>query len=168
MPPSMLDALRRTRPRHARPCRRGSGTAARTSHGQAQGVHQPRIEPTRRPQSKALDPARQHARLWSPGEVDSAVHYVVYRQGDPMAVYEKPNRWSFLATRIQTVGGPAAFSSSKSPARASNRSIGFGADTASRGILPQHVGRRRYISTTSRAYCSPANPESLPRTPGAS
>ena len=36
-------------------------------------------------------------RLWSPGEVDSAVEYVVQRQGKPMAVYEKPNRWSSLA-----------------------------------------------------------------------
>jgi REP element-mobilizing transposase RayT len=37
-------------------------------------------------------------RLWSPREVDSAVQYVIHRQGDPMALYEKPNRWSFLAT----------------------------------------------------------------------
>ena len=36
-------------------------------------------------------------RLWSPGEVDTAVHYVIHRQGAPMAVYEKPDRWSFLA-----------------------------------------------------------------------
>jgi len=32
--------------------------------------------------------------------VDSAVEYVVHRQGKPMAVYEKPNRWlSLAATR---------------------------------------------------------------------
>ena len=35
-------------------------------------------------------------RLWSPREVDSTVEYVVHRQGDPMAVYEKPDRWSQL------------------------------------------------------------------------
>ena len=33
-------------------------------------------------------------RLWSPAEVDVTVDYVVWRQGEPMAVYENRERWS--------------------------------------------------------------------------
>ena len=34
--------------------------------------------------------------LWSPAEVDGAVDYVVYRQGEAMAMYQKPDRWSLV------------------------------------------------------------------------
>ncbi len=36
-------------------------------------------------------------RLWSPMEVDAAVEYVVYRQGEAMAVYERLDRWSAVS-----------------------------------------------------------------------
>ncbi len=39
-------------------------------------------------------------RLWSPLEVDAALHYVVHQQGEPMEVYELVDRWSVVLGRV--------------------------------------------------------------------
>ena len=66
--------------------------------GKLKSLRQPRAKPKVRQERARWASHGSTVWIWEPREADSAVDYVVRRQGKPMAVYETPNRWeAFLS-----------------------------------------------------------------------